>query len=272
MLQHHVNPITELVNKAIGQPVLHLLEQAGFHPHDKTNPIPDYVVMSVIVTVVIVGLALLLKRRLSVDRPGAAQQIAELLMTNPLKMGLRDLLDENAGHHGRQYMSMVGTVAVFILVSNLISVFPIFVSPTAAHPVPFACAVVTFCYFNWQGIRAHGALGYLKHFCGPVWWLSPLIFVVEIISTTLRLLSLTVRLWANMLSSELIYVIFLGLLMQPAIYFYQKLPAVGIALGIFPATIPIAFVLLHVFVAVMQTFVFTLLPSVYLGMATSHEH
>ncbi len=272
MQAHHVNPITEFVNRLIGQPVLHALEKAGFHVHDQANPIPDHVVMSVIVATVIMALALWLRRRLSVDRPGAAQQIAEFLMTNPLKMGVRDLLDENAGHHGRHYISMVGTVAVFILVSNLISVIPIFVSPTAAHPVPFACALVTFCYFNWQGIRAHGALGYLKHFCGSVWWLAPLILPVEIISTTLRMLSLTVRLWANMLSSELIYVIFLGLLLKPALFVYDKIPALGIALGIFPATIPIAFVLLHIFVAVIQTFVFTLLPAVYLGIATSQEH
>jgi F-type H+-transporting ATPase subunit a len=98
------------------------------------------------------------------------------------------------------------------------------------------------------------------------------LFPVEIISTTARLLSLTVRLWANMFASDLIYGIFLSLLAGGAAFGWSKSPVLGVILGIFPATIPVAFLALHVFVSVVQAYVFTVLPSVYLGLATAEEH
>jgi F-type H+-transporting ATPase subunit a len=169
-------------------------------------------------------------------------------------------------------VAVVGSISVFVLCSNLFSVIPVFSSPTGHPSVPLACALITFLFFNYQGMRAHGVLGYLKHFAGDTWWLSPLIFPVEIISTTARVLSLTVRLWANMFSSELLYFIFLGLLMAPSTHFMHDNPVLGWVLAIFPATLPVAFIGLHIFVAVIQAFVFTILPSIYLGMATAHEH
>jgi F-type H+-transporting ATPase subunit a len=99
-----------------------------------------------------------------------------------------------------------------------------------------------------------------------------LLFPVEIISTTARILSLTVRLWANIFASDLLYVIFLGLLVQPAVWGWHKSPVLGIFLGIFPAIIPLAFIGLHIFVAIIQTYVFTLLPTIYIGIATADEH
>jgi F-type H+-transporting ATPase subunit a len=101
---------------------------------------------------------------------------------------------------------------------------------------------------------------------------APLIFPVEIISTTARILSLTVRLWANIFSSELIYLIILGLLLRPTSYALEHAPALGVVVGVFAALLPIAFIGLHIFVAVVQAFVFTLLPAVYLGLATAEEH
>jgi F-type H+-transporting ATPase subunit a len=115
-------------------------------------------------------------------------------------------------------------------------------------------------------------VGYLKHFAGPVWQLSWLIFPVEIISHTARLLSLTVRLWANIFASELIYVIFLGLCLAPAQALRHSHPTWGLALDIFPLLIPVAFIALHMFVAIVQAFVFTILPALYIGMATADEH
>ena len=97
-------------------------------------------------------------------------------------------------------------------------------------------------------------------------------FPVEIISTSARLLSLTVRLWANIFASDLLYVIFLGLLVGPATWGWSKTPALGVVLGIFPALIPIAFIGLHIFVAIIQTYVFALLPAIYIGIATADEH
>jgi F-type H+-transporting ATPase subunit a len=138
--------------------------------------------------------------------------------------------------------------------------------------VPLACAMLTFVFYNWTGVHHHGPVGYAKHFAGPVWWLGWLIFPVEIISHTARLLSLTVRLWANIFASELIYVIFLGLCLAPAQALRHSHPTWGLALDIFPLLIPVAFIGLHMFVAIVQAFVFTILPALYIGMATADEH
>jgi F-type H+-transporting ATPase subunit a len=150
-------------------------------------------------------------------------------------------------------------------------------APTGHVTVPLACAVLTFLYFNWQGIRRHGAGHYLLTFAGSpkdwgAWILALLLFPVEVVSTTARVLSLTVRLWANMFASDLIYLIFLGLLAGGASFGWSKSPVLGVILGIFPATIPILFIGLHIFVSVVQAYVFTVLPSVYLGLATTEEH
>jgi F-type H+-transporting ATPase subunit a len=102
--------------------------------------------------------------------------------------------------------------------------------------------------------------------------LSPLIFPVELISTAARLLSLTVRLWANIFASDLIYVIFLGLLVAPAEWGWTKNPVLGLFLGIFTVFIPILFVGLHIFVSIIQAYIFTVLPSIYIGQAIVDEH
>jgi F-type H+-transporting ATPase subunit a len=270
-MEHHDTFLTIWLNKLLGPYVLPLLEGLGFHPHDRANPISELFVMSVFVVVLLSVFSLWLRRRLSVERPGATQQVIEILFTNPVGFGIRDLLDQNAGHHGRKYMGIVATVAFFVLTANLISVLPSFTSPAGNPSGPLACALITFLYFNYQGFRAHG-FGYLKHFAGPVWWMSWLIFPVEIVSTTARILSLTVRLWANMFSSELIYYTILRLLMMPAELVWQKLPILGPVISIFPATVPVLFILLHIFVAVVQALVFTLLPTIYIGLAVAEEH
>jgi len=270
-MEHHASWFTNLLNHYAGGAVLALLNALGIHPHDPQNPIPDLVGMSLFVLLLGMVFFLWLKPRLSVDRPGATQQIMEILLTNPMGMGIRDCVDQNI-HHGRGFVPVIGSVSIFILMSNLISIVPGLTSPTIHPAGPLACAVFTFVFYNFQGFRHLGIIGYLKHFAGPVWWLSWLIFPVELISHSARLLSLTVRLWANIFSSELLYFTFLGLLMGPVSSVGHKMPALGFVLGIFPAIIPIAFILLHVFVAVMQTYVFTILPSIYLGAATSHDH
>ena len=153
----------------------------------------------------------------------------------------------------------------------LISLVPGFMSPTAQVSVPLGCAVAVFLFYNFCGLRAHGPLGYTKHFLGPVWWLSFIMLPIEILSHLARLLSLTVRLWVNMFVSELLYVIFLGLTV--ALYAFSKdvNPVLQVT-GVFPLLVPIIFMALHVFVAVLQAFVFTILPVVYLGGAVGEEH
>ena len=272
-MEHHVSWLTHFVNQILGGPALALLHALHITPSYPDTPIPEHVVMALTVLVVGTLLALVLRARLSVERPGASQQIAELLLTNPVGFGINDVLSENAGHHWEQYVPMVGSVALFILLANLFGAFPFLSSPTANVTVPLACAIITFAYFNWQGIRHHGVLGYIKTFTGGLSWpLIPLIFPVEIISTCARLLSLTVRLWANIFASDLIYGLFLGLFAAPALWGWTKHPAIGLALGVLPALIPIAFIALHIFVSVVQAYVFTILPAVYIGLATADEH
>jgi F-type H+-transporting ATPase subunit a len=271
-MEHHVSWLTVFVNHYFGALALRILQSLRITPADPVNPIPDHIVMLMLVVVIGCLLALWLRPRLSADNPGGAQQVAEMLLTNPLGFGIKDLLEENAGHAGLKYVPMVGSISVMILLANLLGVIPTLSSPTAEVSVPLGCAVVTFLYFNWQGIRHHGAGGYLRHFAGPIWWLAPLMFPVEIISTSARILSLTVRLWANIFASDLLYVIFLGLLVQPVMWGWEKTPAAGALLGVFPALIPLAFIGLHIFVSIIQTYVFTLLPAMYIGFATAEEH
>jgi len=276
-MEEHVSWITQFVNHHLGGAVLALLSALHIHSAHPDMPIPEFDVMCGIVFIIGALASLWLKPRLSVDNPGGAQQIAEMLITNPIGFGIRDLLIENSHDKKGKYFPMVGSVAVFILLANLLSVFPAFSAPTANIAVPLGCAIVTFLYFNWQGIKHHSVGYYLLTFAGSPksagdWALGILLFPVELISTSARILSLTVRLWANIFASDLLYVIFLGLLVGPVTWGWSKSPVLGIGLGIFPMFIPLAFIGLHMFVAIIQTYVFTLLPSIYIGIATADEH
>src|SRR5216684_3581062 len=271
-MTEHVTGLTQLVNHYFGQFALALLSWLHITPENPETPIPEHVVMGVVVLILGTLLALFLRSRLSVEKPGATQQVAELLLTNPLGFGIKDLLEENIRHGAGKLIPFVGSISVFVLLSNLLGILPVFTSPTGQVSVPLACAILTFLYFNWQGIKHHGPVGYLKHFAGPVAWLSPLIFPVEIISTSARILSLTVRLWANIVASDLVYTIFLSLFTSATLAAWAKSPVFGVIVAIFPMTIPIAFIGLHLLVSVIQAYIFTVLPSVYLGMATADEH
>lgn len=273
--------ITHLVNRVFGPLVAAVLNKLpnAFHASNPELPIPQHVVVGMIVVLVGTLIALILRARLSLEKPGALQQVAEILLTNPMGFGIKDLLEENVHHGAARMVPFVGTISVFVLLSNLLGAFPnsFLVAPTGTVTVPLACAVLTFLYFNYQGFAHHGMGKYLLTFAGSPksagdWILAVLLFPVEIISTCARLLSLTVRLWANMFASDLIYVIFLGLLAGGAAFGFTKNPALGAILAVFPAILPVAFIALHIFVAVVQAYVFTVLPSVYLGLATAEEH
>ena len=271
--------LTQFVNHHLGHFALALLAALHIQPTHPERPIPEHVVMAFAVVIIGTILALVLRSRLSVEKPGAMQQVAEMLLTNPMSFGIKDLLEENVLHGASEFVPFVGTISVFVLLGNLMGAFPssFLKAPTGDVTVPLACAVLTFIYFNWQGARRHGVAGYLLTFAGSPkdlagWFLAILLFPVEVVSTTARILSLTVRLWANMFASDLIYVIFLGLLAGGASFGWSKSPVLGVVLAVFPATIPVLFIGLHIFVSVIQAYVFTVLPAVYLGLATAEEH
>src|SRR5882724_6772684 len=271
-MEEHISIVTQYINHFFGHAALQLLAALHIKPNNPELPIPEHVCMGIVVLVIGTLLALFLRSRLSVENPGASQQIAEGLLTNQLGFGIKDLLEENVHHGAAKMIPFVGSISVFVLFSNLLGILPVFTSPTGQVSVPLACAILTFLYFNWQGIKHHGPVRYLKHFAGPVPWLSPLIFPVEIISMAARIVSLTVRLWANIFASDLLYGIFVGLFTSATLAAWAKSPIFGLIVAIFPVTIPIAFVGLHLFVSIIQAYIFTVLPSVYLGMATADEH
>ncbi len=279
-MEHHFSPFGEWVNRLLGPVLLPLLESLGIHPHDTARPIPDHIATQVFLALLVVLFALWFRRRLSADKPGGLQLCFEQILSNSVRVGVHDLLDGIVGHHGRRYTAVVGTVGLFVLACNAISLVPLFSSPTAVHTVPLGCAAFVFLYYNLEGITVHGIAGYLKHFIGPALaapWLLwpvmiPLLFGIEVISNLARLLSLTVRLWVNMVVSELLYLTFLGLGVLMVVGGWHINKGLGVAAGIVPLVVPTPFVALHIFVAILQAFVFTLLPIVYIGGAVAEEH
>jgi F-type H+-transporting ATPase subunit a len=263
--------VTKVVNALLGKPVAALLSLLHVRSANPEYPIPNHIAVELLVFLLSAIFFLWLKARLSVDRPGGTQQCMELLLTNPMGLGVRDMLESNAGHGSEKYVAMLGSIGFFVLLCNLISVVPGLSSPTAEVSVPFGCAILVFIYYNYSGVVKHGPIKYAGHFMGPKWWLAIIMFPIEIISNLARLLSLTVRLWVNMLVSELLYGMFLGLLLELFLYL-GKLNGAGYSTFLFPLFVPVAFIALHIFVAIVQAFVFTILPVIYVSGAVGSEH
>jgi F-type H+-transporting ATPase subunit a len=263
--------ITALLNKLLGAPVAVFLSALGIKPEDPHHPIPEYLATELLIFGLAVVFFLWLRRRLSVDRPGGVQQCMEAVLTNPMGVGVKDLCHDIIGHGSERYLPMLGSIGMFVLMCNMISLVPGFESPTAFSVVPLGCAVAVFLYYNWCGIRKHGPLGYGKLFLGPVLPLAPVMLPIEIVSNLARLLSLTVRLWVNMLVSELLYALFFGLTLGLYLAAGKISAALQVAVVV-PLLAPMIFILLHIFVGVLQAFVFTLLPMIYVGGAVAEEH
>ncbi|HET7871773.1 MAG TPA: F0F1 ATP synthase subunit A [Terriglobales bacterium] len=239
---------TALLNKVLGGPVTALLEKlpAKFHPVNPTAPISNAVAMEFLVIVLLVLFFLWVRSRLSVDKPGASQHLMEALNEFISKQG-----EEIIGHGGARFVPYLTSVFIFILFANLIGLIPTLESPTSFAYVPLGLAVVTFIYYNVHGVREQGVLGYLKHFMGPVWWLAWLLFPIEIISHFARIMSLTIRLYANIFAGDMVTMTFFILI---------------------PIGVPVIFLLLHVAVSFLQAYIFTLLTTIYLQGAVAHEH
>ena len=164
------------------------------HPE---TAIPWYTVMFVIACILSVTIIWILKGKLSTEEPGPGQQTLEVGV-----LAVRGMLEDIVGPHGLKYFPIVMTFAVLILVSNLMGLFPLFMSPTAATSVTFALGLSSFLYYNYVGIAENGLLGHLKHLAGPIWWISSLIFPIEVISNLIRPFSLGIRLFGNIFADE----------------------------------------------------------------------
>jgi F-type H+-transporting ATPase subunit a len=243
---HHELWFTELLNNYFAAPAQVALNLVGMQAANPDRPWANYVAMEILVALIIVVLFAILRSGLSVDKPGKLQHLFEVIYNFQLEQA-----DEIIGHHeGPKYVAFAGTLFIFILFGNLIGVIPSIESPTMFPPVPLGCAMAAFLTYNILGLKEQGLLGYLKHFWGPIWWLGFLMFPIEIISHFARPMSLTIRLFANMLAGEKVTLVFLGLT-------YFLVPAV--------------FMGLHVFVSLVQAFIFMVLTMIYIGGAVTHE-
>lgn len=239
---------TALLNAAIGKPVNAAMQALppAFHPANPQAPITNYVAMQVLVVVALIIIFLLIRSRLSVEKPGPIQHLAEML-DQFVDGQCADII----GHHYERFIPLLTAIFVFVLLSNLLGIIPGFESPTADVRVPLGLAVVSFAYYNLHGLRKNGPIGYFKHFLGPIWWMAPLMLIIEIFSHIARILSLTVRLWANIFAGDLVTLAFFSMI---------------------PLALPVVFNMLHIFVAVLQAYVFMLLTIIYLGGAVAESH
>jgi F-type H+-transporting ATPase subunit a len=236
---------TGILNHLFAGPVTGLLQALHIHPEYPQAPITNAVAMQLLVFLFLVAVFALVRTRLSVDNPGGLQHVFE---------GAHGFVEgqsqEIIGHHSERYTPFLMTLTFFILISNLLGLIPGFESPTAVPVVPLGCAVCAFVYYQSQGFRQHG-VAYLKHFMGPMWWLAIIMIPIEIISHLARMLSLTVRLYANMFAGDMVTWVFFSLV---------------------PIGVPIIFLGLHLGVSLLQTYIFILLTMVYLSGAVAEEH
>jgi F-type H+-transporting ATPase subunit a len=236
---------TELLNRLFASPVVGLLRTLHVEPKYPDAPIANSVAMELLAFIFLVVIFALVRSQLSVDKPGALQHIFE---------GAHGFVQgqshEIIGHHSEGFTPFLMALGLFILICNLIGVIPGFESPTAVPVVPLGLAICAFVYYQVQGFK-HTGIAYLKHFAGPMPALAPLMVPIELISHLARVLSLTIRLYANMFAGDMVTLVFFSLV---------------------PIGIPVVFLGLHIGVSLLQTYIFVLLTTVYLAGAVAEEH
>src|SRR5262249_13174969 len=209
--------------------------------------VPDHVIMALLVLLITSVLLIAGSRRISRDNLGPLQHFLEMVVG-----GLKGLLHDVIGHDGERYLTVIAAFAVFIFISNMFGLFFFLQPPTSNTNTTFALSITSFLYYNFEGIRRQGLLHYLKHFMGPVLWLAPLMFLIEMIGNFARHLSLGMRLFGNI---------------------YGEHTATGIFTGLVPVIAPMPMMALGIFGALLQTYVFIMLTTVYIaGAVAAEEH
>ena len=165
--------------------------------------------------------------------------------------GLQGIIDDNIAHGGEKYLPLVGTLALFIFFCNLFGMLPGLSPATTNWNVTLGCTLVVFFHYNWAGIKEHGPVQYFWNFRGPLWWLIPLILPLELMGLFARILSHSVRLFGNMTGEHVVS---------------------GLLFAALPILLPVPGMVLSLFAALIQTFVFVLLTVIYLSSAIAHEH
>jgi F-type H+-transporting ATPase subunit a len=238
--------ITNLLNHIFAGPIDALLMRLGIHPENPAAPIDDTLTIELLVVLAFIALFIYVRATLSVDKPKALQHFAEIVYGF-----IKHECETIIGHGSERFQAFIACLFLFILTCNLLGLIPGIHAPTQAAEVPFGLAVAVFIYYNFYGLKDQGLIGYLKHFAGPVWWIAWLLFPIEIVSNLARMMSLTIRLWANMFAGDLVTLVFFSLI---------------------PLAIPVLFLALHILVSIVQAMVFTYLPMIYLAEATRQEH
>jgi F-type H+-transporting ATPase subunit a len=245
---------TAILNHLFASPVTATLRALHVEPKYPNAPISNSFSMELLVFIFLLTVFLMVRSRLSVDSPGGLQHIFEGLEGFVVDQS-RDIIPQ----HNEPYIPFFAIVFIFILICNLIGLIPGFESPTGVPVVPLGCAICVFLHYHTQGFK-HAGPKYLLHFFGPPMEGMPLVaripmaalmLPIELISHFARLLSLTVRLWANMFAGDLITLVFFSMI---------------------PIGVPILFSGLHILVAVLQAYVFMLLSIIYVSGAVAEEH
>jgi F-type H+-transporting ATPase subunit a len=273
--EEHVPIIVELVNRYFGEAAYRFEinwtrplwdrffglfgtnAEAVFGKYTPENAIPWYTVMFIIACILSIVLIMIMRGRLSEDEPENRQQTLEVSV-----LAIRNLLQDVVGPHGLKYFPVVATFAILILVSNLMGLFPLFTSPTSSTSVTFALGISSFVYYNYIGIKENGLGGHLGHLAGVHYFSGVLLYImaapmffIELISNAVRPLSLGLRLFGNIFGDEQVGANIAGV---GAPYTYWVIPAV--------------LMILSVFAAVMQTFIFVLLSMIYIGEVSHAPH
>jgi F-type H+-transporting ATPase subunit a len=235
-----------LLNKLFAGLLTPFLVRIGQRPANPAAPIPKYVAEEILVVLILIMGAIALRSLLSVEKPGRFQLAVEFVVEFT-----RNLADEVIGKEGRRYIAWIVTLGIFICLCNLLGLIPTLDSPTAHVEVPLGCALLVFVHYNLQGFKHHGIFGYLRHLAGPMAAVAVLMFPLEVFSNFLRMLSLSVRLYANMYAGGLVENIFTGLI---------------------PIAVPSIFMALHIFESLLQAYIFMILPALYIALAMQEEH
>ena len=242
---HEPSLITDTLNKYFGNLATQVLHAVHVRPYNPHAPITETFAMEIVVLGLLFLFFVLVRISLNVENPGPIQQLAEML--HDFVSGQADSI---IGHGGQRYVMFTTCVLMFVLLSNLLGMVPGLLAPTSVVTVPLGVALLCFCYYHYHGVRENG-VGYFRQFVGPIWWISWMMLPIELISHFARILSLTVRLYANMFAGEMVTLVFFSLI---------------------PIGIPIVFMGLHLGVALIQAYIFMLLTMIYVSQAVAHDH
>jgi F-type H+-transporting ATPase subunit a len=237
-------------------------ERPAFHTGSLLTPLyeahilnakvlPEEVLISLITAVGLIVAVMLLTRRLDLRRPSKTQAALELVVSS-----LNNMVTGLIGPEGPRYLPMIATLFIYILVLNLSGLIPLWKSPTSNLHVTLALALSAFFYVQYQGIRANGLGGYLKHFVGEPAWLAPLNIPIHIIGELARPVSLCFRLFGNIFGEDVVIAILI---------------LIGTMIAV-PLPFHIFMLPLAAFTSFLQAMVFTMLTCIYIAGFVAHEH